>query len=153
MDDLQKRLLWRETDAFLLRLTVWREASNQPPEAMAAVCHCILNRVAKPSWWGRTLNDVCTKREQFTSMNTATNDPNLRRWPKSGDASWEQVAEIVFQCQLGVIAHPLPGCDSYYDDSIAPPYWAVEHPERCRGKIGKFSFYDMDKDVEPVRMV
>lgn len=147
-----RQRLWHDTERFLLMLTVWREASNQHDDAIIGVIHCILNRAARPAWWGQTVLEICTKREQFTSMNTDANDPNLRRWPRRGDTSWERVSELVEGCFAGVYQHPFPGADSYYDASIPAPYWASQHPERCRGRAGAFYFYDMDQDVESVRV-
>ncbi len=145
-----RSLIWAQMDLFITALTIWREASNQPPDAWVGIAHCILNRAQRPSWWGRNVIEVCTKREQFTSMNTATNDPNLRRWPQRGDKVFEAIYTTVELTLSGHSQHPIPGADSYYDESreANPPKWARDNPGRYRGKIGAFYFYDMDQDYE-----
>lgn len=141
---------WEMYERVLWALTIWREASNQPHEARVAVAHAIKNRVDRPSWWGRNIIEVLTKREQFTSINTATNDPNLRRWPVYGDKVFLECLDIVEGVVMGVYGPVFKGADSYYDDSIPAPYWAKKHPERYLGKSGAFIFYNMDQDIEKV---
>lgn len=139
---------WEWYERFIWALTVWREASNQGFDAKAAVALSIKNRVDHPAWWGKDLVEVCTKREQYTSMNTKQDDPNLRRWPKKGDAAFQECLDIVRGIQTGLVRPIFIGADSYYDDSIPAPWWAAQHPERYIGKVGVFHFYNMDQDVE-----
>lgn len=139
---------WEHYERFIWALTVWREASNQPYDAKVGVACSIKNRVEHPAWWGKTMVEVCTKREQYTSMNTKRDDPNLRRWPQVGDAAFLECLDIVRGIQSGMVLPVLPGTDSYYDDSIPMPWWAKAHPERHVGDVGAFHFYDMDQDIE-----
>lgn len=139
---------WESYERFIWAMTVWREASNQLYDVKAAVAHSIKNRVDHPAWWGKNLVEVCTKREQYTSMNTKSDDPNLRRWPPYGDVAFQECVDIVRGIQTRLILPIFPGADSYYDDSIAAPWWATKRPECYLGKAGAFHFYNMDEDVE-----
>lgn len=143
--------LWQEYERILLALTIWREASNQRDEARIAVGCSIMNRVERPSWWGRTLLQVLTKAEQYTSINTKTNDPNLRRWPQDGDPAFEACYRIATGILAGVYNNPFPGADSYYDTSIPEPWWAKKQPESYVGASGQFRFFNMDMDIEAPR--
>jgi len=60
----------------LLALMLWREARGESDEAKIAVAHTVVNRVAHPGWWGRTVDDVIAKKWQYSSM-TDPGDPQL----------------------------------------------------------------------------
>lgn len=139
--------LQSDADRSFLALTIWREASNQPRAAKLAVGYCIKTRVAHPKWWGSDVMSVVFKKWQFSSM-TAAGDPNLVRWPSRIDPSWIEslaVADTVLTADL-FAANPVPGADSYYDSSIAPPAWTMG--ARFVGEIGALKFYDVGRDFE-----
>jgi len=48
----------------------------------------------------------------------------------------------------GMSENPAPGADSYFDDSISPPKWATL--ETFVRKIGRLSFYNVDRDTEVI---
>ncbi|MBF0260278.1 MAG: cell wall hydrolase [Magnetococcales bacterium] len=135
---------WERYERFVWALTVWREASNQSFEAKAEVALVIKNRANHPRWWGKNLIDVCTKPEQFTSMNTKTNDPNLRRWPTCGDPSFLDCMDLVDGAADGRLIPILPGADHYFDESIPAPWWAAKHPDKFLGTVGAFHFYSLE---------
>lgn len=137
--------LWGSMDLAMLALTVWREARGEGTEGMKAVACSIRNRVRRPSWWGHTFYEVCTKKWQYSSM-TAPNDPQLGKFPSRDDHEFEQSLWISNEVVEGRIKSPVPGADSYYDSSIAPPAWAI--PAKFVGRIGRLNFYNMDRDVE-----
>src|SRR3546814_14859458 len=58
----------------LLARTIWGEARGEPVRGMEAVAAVVMNRVARPGWWGRTVASVCTKAYQFACWNE--DDPN-----------------------------------------------------------------------------
>src|SRR3546814_9887201 len=53
----------------LLARTIWGEARGEPVRGMEAVAAVVMNRVARPGWWGRTVASVCTKAYQFACWN------------------------------------------------------------------------------------
>jgi spore germination cell wall hydrolase CwlJ-like protein len=63
-----------EIDILTLARTVYGEARGESFQGKIAVAHVVLNRVAKESWYGKTIHGVCKKRWQFSSWNQ--NDPN-----------------------------------------------------------------------------
>ena len=58
----------------ILARTIVGEARGEGHTGMVAVANVVMNRVAKPSWWGRTVKDVCLKPYQFSCWNVG--DPN-----------------------------------------------------------------------------
>ena len=132
-------------DVHDLALLVWREARGASHDAQLAVAHSVRNRVEKPSWWGHTQEEVIWKKWQYSSL-TAPGDPQLLLQPKLSDPSWLRCLGVAYDVLHGDAANPTPGADSYYDDSIPPPRWAVG--ARLCGKIGRLNFFDVDRDYE-----
>lgn len=137
-------------DVFYLALVVWREARGASREAQVAVAHSVLNRVKRPSWWGKTLDEVVTKKWQYSSM-AAPGDPQLILWPRLTDASWLGCLGVAYDVLHGDAPNPIPGADSYYDSSISAPKWATA--AAFRGQVDSphgntLRFYDVDGDYE-----
>jgi N-acetylmuramoyl-L-alanine amidase len=120
---------------FMLALCSWREARGESSDAQLGVIHTILNRAAKPSWWGRDVVSVVLKPEQFSSFNVG--DPNATKFPVATDAIWQDI--------LGMAIAPGPdntaGATHYFDDSMKddPPSWAREMTPTV--KLGALNFY------------
>jgi len=132
----------------ILGLVVWREARGESDAGRAGVAFSVLNRVARPTWWGQTVLSVCARKWQYSSM-TDPHDPQLTRWPLDLDASWWECLEIAAAAIEGRIENPVPGADSYHDTSIGAPKWAT--PDRFVRQIGHLRFYNVDRDpVVPV---
>ena len=136
-------------DKTFLALTIWREARGEPDEAKTAVAYCVLNRVDRPTWWGKDVMSVVFKKWQFSSM-TDPKDPQLTTWPQSTDSSWPKCLSIACRAYDRALENPVIGADSYYDISLdkigKAPKWATE--ETFVRQIGKIKFYNLDKDVE-----
>lgn len=140
------RELFSQYELAIVALTLWREARGCPYEVQLAVACSIRNRVRRPSWWGKTYAEVCLARLQYSSM-TYPKDPQLTRFPKSvTDEGFGQCLEIARRVMRDEVDSPVPGADSYFDDSIPPPTWAT--PDKFVAKLGRISFYNMDRDVE-----
>lgn len=137
-------------DVHDLGLLVWREARGASWNAQIAVARSVRNRVARPSWWGHTQDEVIWKKWQYSSL-TAPGDPQLLLQPKLSDASWLACLGVAYDVLHGDAPNPFPGADSYYDDSIAPPGWTKG--ARFCGKMGKLNFYDVDLDYETTAIV
>jgi spore germination cell wall hydrolase CwlJ-like protein len=141
MTEEQKRIC----NIFMLALVVWRESRGEGPDGRIGVAFSIMNRVARPSWWGDSIQNVCGKKYQYSSF-TDPHDPQLTNWPKDTDPSWlgcMNVAEAVLD---GKVENPVPGADSYFDLSIKAPAWAT--PEIFVKQIGRLKFYNVDRDIE-----
>jgi N-acetylmuramoyl-L-alanine amidase len=137
--------IWKAYQLTLLALVIWREARGAGTQAMTAVGCSIRNRVTRPAWWGKDYIAVITKKWQYSSI-AAPADPQLIKYPQTGDLQFDQALLIAEWVLNGTVANPMPGADSYFDDSIKPPKWAT--PETFVGKIGRISFYNLDKDTE-----
>ncbi len=131
-------------DVTFLALVLWREARGEPHDCKIAVASSIMNRVMRPSWWGRTLLEVVTKKWQYSSM-TDPKDAQLTTWPRY-DATFIECMEVARDVLMGRVASLTPGADSYYDVSIAAPHWAT--PGTFVGQVGRIRFYNLDRDVE-----
>ncbi len=134
-----------DCEAFFLALTIWREASNQPPLAQAAVGQSILTRVNHPGWWGSDIQSVVTRRWQYSAL-TAPGDPNLVRWPASDDVRWWDVVRLAYAILDRTAPNPTPDADSYHDVSIAPPAW-TRAAHDC-GRVGAFRLWAVRRDWE-----
>lgn len=134
-------------DVTFMALVMWREARGESTLAKLAVGHCIKNRVEHTKWWGESVMAVCFKKWQFSSM-TDPNDVQLVTWPEEDDETWQECMRLAYGIHKNMYDHPAPGADSYFDDSIAPPYWADE--KKFVAQIGAFRFYDLDEDYQRV---
>jgi N-acetylmuramoyl-L-alanine amidase len=131
----------QDIDAVFLALAVWREARGESDECKAGVAGCIMNRVERPGWWGKNVMDVLFKKWQFSSF-TDPRDKQLTTWPKSDDQAWQACVSIAECAVSGILKHPAPGADSYFDISIDPPVWATA--DKFVRQIGRVKFYNMD---------
>lgn len=135
----------RIADTFLMALCLWREARNQSYRCREAVACSVMNRVLRPSWWGGDVQTVVTKKWQYSSF-TDPHDKQLTFFPQRGDLRWLECLTIAEEVIAGRVVNPVPGADSYYDDSIPPPKWAT--PETFVAKIERIIFHNLDRDVE-----
>jgi spore germination cell wall hydrolase CwlJ-like protein len=132
-------------DKTFLGITVWRESRGEPVEVQTGVACVVLNRVHRPSWWGRDVMSVLFKKWQFSSL-TDPKDRQLTTWPETNDKSWQQCLRVACDVIDGKIKNPVPGADSYYDISIPAPNWATK--ETFVAQLGRVRFYNLDKDIE-----
>lgn len=139
-------------DRFYIAFVVWREARGEPLNVRIAVAYTIMNRVARPSWWGSTIYTVATKKWQYSSM-TDPHDKQLTTWVNPMDGTWESAWDVADGVINGRYSNPMPGADSYYDISLdaigKAPSWIAS--ARFCGQLGKIKFYDVDKDYEVIK--
>lgn len=133
------------TDLVFLALVVWREARGEACEVRLGVACSIMNRVARPSWWGRDVLSVVTKKWQYSSL-TDPKDRQLAIWPSPTEDSWRKCLELASDVLENKVRNPVPGADSYYDVSISPPNWADS--ARFVGQLGRIRFFNLDRDTE-----
>lgn len=146
----QQNGLQKSADLVFLALTAWREARGQSDLAVLAVCYSVLNRIAKPKWWGHDVQSVLFRRLQYSSL-TDPHDRQLTTWPLADDPSWKRVLGVAALALSGDAQNPVPTADSYYDVSIPAPYWAT--PERFVAAIGDLRFYNVDEEPKEVARV
>lgn len=137
--------LRKSAEITLLALTVWREARGESRECRLAVAFSILNRVTNPKWWGNDILSVIRKKWQYSSL-TDPKDRQLTTWPAFDDPTWFECLTVAMNALDGSIPNPVPGADSYYDNSITAPPWTKT--ARFAKQIGRILFFDVDHDYE-----
>src|SRR3546814_9989229 len=108
----------------LLARTIWGEARGEPVRGMEAVAAVVMNRVARPGWWGRTVASVCTKAYQFACWNE--DDPNRAKLLAVTDADpiFAIARRIARRAVAGTLDDPPVGATHYPAVSILPR-WAA----------------------------
>lgn len=116
-----------EHDLRILAKTLWGEARGEGVLGMQAVACVILNRVAKPRWWGSTITGVCLKAWQFSCWNPG--DPNARKLESLGEDApgFREALDVARQAIAGTLDDITHGADHYYALSMkTPPRWALK---------------------------
>jgi hypothetical protein len=129
------------SDLELCSLCVWREARGEGLLGKRGVAHCIKNRSDKPSWWGHDVRSVILCKRQFSSFNEA--DPNSGKWPANNDSFYSDSLTICEDVLVNGEEDITNGATSYYDISIAPPYWAVDGSNVLTLAVGRFKFFKL----------
>jgi N-acetylmuramoyl-L-alanine amidase len=132
-------------DTSFLALDVWREARGESYQCKLAVASTVIQRVRLRRWYGTDVMSVLFKKWQYSSL-TNPKDPQLTTWPASSDQSWIDSLTAAYMILTNKVDSPAPGADSYFDESIAPPSWAV--PADLVVQIGRLKFYDLNRDYE-----
>ncbi|MET4697692.1 N-acetylmuramoyl-L-alanine amidase [Constrictibacter sp. MBR-5] len=126
----------------LLARTIWGEARGEPVRGMEAVAAVVMNRVARPGWWGRTVASVCTKAYQFSCWNE--DDPNRAKLLAVTDADpiFAIARRIARRAVAGTLDDPTGGATHYHSVDVHPR-WATGKTPHAR--IGRHLFYaDID---------
>lgn len=129
-------------DAFALDTlarTIWGEARGEGRQGMQAVASVILNRAARPGWWGRSVAEVCLKPAQFSCW--LSGDPNRRKLEAvdESDPSFATAREIAAAALAGRLADYTFGSTHYHTVETAPA-WARGHVPCV--VIGQHAFYN-----------
>jgi cell wall hydrolase len=121
---------------FIIALCEWKEGSDQPAEARNGIGWVVYNRVKMQTWWGRTPLNVVVQPWQFSSF-TAPSDPNLTRWPRSGDVAWQECLASAKGIYDGAIPDPTDGAVYYYSKPLtSPPHgWGPVTETKTIGEI------------------
>jgi N-acetylmuramoyl-L-alanine amidase len=123
-----------------LAQTIFGESRGQPLQGQIAIGWVVMNRAAKPGWWGGPdVTSVCRKPFQFSCWNS--DDPNLplmqTATPKDPNFLMALgVAALVLTRQL---PDPTGGATNYFADYIPAPDWAETMVPTV--KIGPHQFF------------
>lgn len=122
-----------------LARTLWGEARGEGREGMMAVASVILNRAAKPGWWGRSVAEVCLRPWQFSCW--LADDPNRAKLEQVGerDPQFRLAQQIAEQALSGGLPDYTFGATHYHAVDIAPT-WAQGHTPCV--VIGRHAFYN-----------
>lgn len=127
----------------VLGRTAYGENRGGGKEGMQSVLNVICNRANHPSWWGKSLRDVCLKPEQFDCWNP--DDPNYGIITgdienTEGALIYAGALEMAQQAYVGTLPDITGGATYYYSKSMKkPPYWATGH-EPCAEVAGQWFF-------------
>jgi len=129
-------------DAFALDTlarTIWGEARGEGRAGMQAVACVILNRAARPGWWGRGIAEICLKPAQFSCW--LPEDPNRKKLEAAdaGDAAFAQARDLAVAAMAGRLADYTFGATHYHAVDAAP-VWARGHIPCV--VIGRHAFYN-----------
>lgn len=123
----------------VLARTLWGEARGEGQIGMEAVACVILNRAAKPGWWGRSVAEVCLRPWQFSCWNA--DDPNRAKLLSVDDA--DPAFRLALDIAGRALAGSLPDCTgkaTHYHARHVMPGWAKGHTA-C-AMIGRHAFYN-----------
>jgi N-acetylmuramoyl-L-alanine amidase len=141
-------ILERLPDQNIMALTIDLEAANQGLDGMAAVGSVILNRVHKPGWWGRRINEVCLANKQFSCYNEgskslikailiAKNFEEHRKKDPALSAAWF----IAWGLIQGYLASNVGAATHYHTKNVDPPW---DDKMKLIATIGDHIFYAKD---------
>ena len=122
----------------IMARTIWGEARGEGAAGMIAVACVILNRAARPGWWGHDVVSVCLKRRQFSCWNA--DDPNRSKLLAVGedDPQYRLALDVARRALAGELQDPTGGATHYHVKNIMP-YWA--RAEEPVATIGNHMFY------------
>lgn len=126
----------------ILARTLWGEARGEGKVGMQAVANVVMNRVAKPGWWGQGIISVCLKPKQFSCWNG--DDPNLPKVQAvtTDDSAFVTALEIANEAVAGTLADITMGATSYKENVLPwPSAWGTQVDPLV--VIGNHSFYNL----------
>ena len=129
-------------DIDTLARTIYGEARGEPMLGKVAVAHVVLNRVAKRSWYGKTIHGVCRKKWQFSAWNPI--DPN-RKPMEAVTLSSSQYRDCLYAALSAVQGRwkdPTKGSLHYHTNAVQPKWSRGRRPVRTIG--GHLFFNDVD---------
>lgn len=105
-----------------LARTLWGEARGETKAGREAIASVILNRLKKPSRFGKSIEEVCLKPAQFSCWNDGDpNLPKLKKVDKSNPIFAECVA-IAENAVQGLLADSVIGADHYHTTGVSPTW-------------------------------
>jgi N-acetylmuramoyl-L-alanine amidase len=124
----------------ILAKTIYGEARGEFFQSKLAVAYTVVNRATFPSWWGKSIIEVCLKPYQYSCW--LSSDPNFKLLQ---DISLDSHA--FRDCHAAACLaynHTLPdptnGATHYYALSMqTPPKWAAEM--KAIAAIGGHKFF------------
>lgn len=119
-------------EVVVVAATAWGEARSIGIPGMWGVCNVIANRVRYPRWWGSTFISVCLFNYQgvyqFDCWRPDTANGNAVRSVTISDADFVTALGLAYMAVNNNLPDTTQNADSYYDDSIPAPSWAVPVP-------------------------
>ncbi len=110
-------------DVEILARTVYGEARSESRLGKKAVAFVVLNRVARGSWWGETISQVCLWPNQFSAW--LESDPNRVKMQNVdlGDAAYRECMRSTLDALAYGAIDPTHGACHYHTHAVNPK-WA-----------------------------
>ena len=129
-------------DQIILARTLYGEARGESEKGRKAVAAVVINRATIGGWFGKTVEQVCLKRLQFSCWNA--NDPNRAiikgKLPGKGDQIFDQCFDIAGRAVLGQLPDETAGATHFHADTMRRfPPWAKKANRTAH--IGHHIFY------------
>lgn len=105
--------------------TIWGEARGEGYAGMCGVACVIVNRAARPGWWGHDIPSVCRQPYQFSCW--LAGDPNRDKLlaVTTADVQFQTARGIAMLAMRGRLSDGTGGADSYYAEGSKTPQWAI----------------------------
>jgi N-acetylmuramoyl-L-alanine amidase len=100
--------------------TVWGEARGESVKGQIAVAWVIKNRADNPRWWGKTIEEVCLKKYQFSCW--LESDPNKAKMDKLTEEDLKDQIEICQSVLDEKVSDPTDGANHYHTTGILPSW-------------------------------
>lgn len=130
------------SDTDILARTIFGEARGLGKPGMGAVASTILNRVAKKTWYGLTITEVCKKPWQYSCWNAT--DPNCAIIEKADESIpvFLDAMNVATAAIMGLLVDTTNGATHYYSTTIPEPIWAQGHTP-CASIVNMLFFNDI----------
>lgn len=131
-------------DVGILARTAFGENRAGGIDGMQSVLNVIMNRAARPCWWGNTPREVCLKYLQFSCWNPT--DPNCQVIMNVTDDNtlFSAATALAQQALNGTLEDITNGATYYLAESLTnQPSWAISHTP-CATIAGQVFFNDID---------
>ena len=128
-----------KSDVLVMARTIWGEARGEDKEGQYAIAHVIKNRLDSKKWFsGKTLQDVCQKKWQFSCWNE--NDPNKDKMENLLAEDIPEFLNIAKNVMDNLHDSNVGKSTHYYANYIKEPKWAKGKTPICT--MGVHSFYE-----------
>ena len=133
-------------DLALMAIVAIGEARNQDREGMQAVMHVMKNRLKYPKRFGKNINEVITKKHQFSALLPDLDDPETYKGPRYEnfktmmkvnykDEVFQNAVKDADKIMKGELPDITKGSTHYYNfKTIKPPSWAKDMVENVKIK-------------------
>ena len=129
-------------ELLIMAKTVWGEARGESTEGQIAVAWVIKNRAMNPKWWGRTIEEVCLKKYQFSCW--LESDPNRAKMDKLTEEDLKEQIEVCQSVLDDEVSDPTQGANHYHVKGLLPSWVRNEEDDSIKQPIviiGNHSFY------------
>ena len=140
-----------KTDKEILRALLVGEAVGEPEEGIRAICHVVLNRVARAKLglifgWSKTIAGACLMPHQFSCFYSdfKLREKDILTALEGNRSSFGDKLGLIIDIIDELLDHDrhdiTDGADHYFNPKIVMPSWAAKM--RFTKRIGGHDFYD-----------